>query len=366
MTAVRPVLDVYIDLNITLFLASMIWGFAKLVFKLKPLRFAYPAQLGILKALFICVLLSPFLAIATEMIAGNFWSGGSLAVSDLAVAAYLRGEIAIPATDFEALLNTRNRWIEGLTSGGFVAASLFLTTLALGAMLMAARAVRSATCIHQTIRDSFLWRRTARVDVRVSDRVTIPYAVRGILRRHVVLPSDLLSNPKELKFALAHEFQHLREGDVEWELAFEILRPVFFWNPAFLVFKHQFERLRELACDQSVIVRRDLDARDYSRCLLNICSRSISQDGPKVMNVALVNGSKAKNALRQRVLALHHVPSSVSSGHNAVLSMTFLFAIILAIGTASLKPSEDWSHDRLMLSTIVNLERLEAIRANSN
>jgi hypothetical protein len=43
------------------------------------------------------------------------------------------------------------------------------------------------------------------------------------------------------------------------------------------------------------------------------------------------------------------------------------FAVVLGLGfslfAASIQTHKDWTHDRLMLSTVVNLERLEAINA---
>ena len=37
-----------------------------------------------------------------------------------------------------------------------------------------------------------------------------------------------------------------------------------------------------------------------------------------------------------------------------------VIALVLGLGAASVRQTEDWSHDRIMLSTVVNLERLEA------
>ncbi|WP_299078121.1 M56 family metallopeptidase [uncultured Ruegeria sp.] len=360
MTAVKPVLDAYLELNIVLGLSAVIWLAARALLALTSLRYGFVAQLRTLKALCICVLISPLLALAVSALAAFAWPGHAVGLGDIAVSAYLRGEIAMPATQFEALLNTRERWVDLILSGHNTAVTVTLALLAAVASLFAARAIRDALAIRNAVANSFLWRRSAKVDIRLSDRITIPFAVRGLRRRHVVLPSHLLDTPRELRFALAHEFQHIRAGDVEWELGFEILRPLLFWNPAYMMLKYQFGRLRELACDQSVVARKRIDAREYTTCLLDYCARTVTMGRPRVLNVALVTGGKAKRVLQQRVIALTDAPPVSAPLPALFLGLTLTFATLLALSAASLQQTEDWSHDRLMLSTVVNLERLEA------
>ncbi|MBO9446889.1 M56 family metallopeptidase [Ruegeria sp. R14_0] len=360
MTAVKPVLDAFLEFNVVLGLSALIWLVMRGAVALTPMRYGFVAQLRSLKILCICVLLSPVLAIGVSGFVSQVWPGRVVSLGDIAVAAYLRGEIAMPAAQFETLLNTRERWVDYMLSGASVFVTCALIVLALVATVLAIRVARNALAIRSAVRSSFLWRQSAKVDIRLSDRVTVPFAVRGLRRRHVVLPSHLLNSPRDLRFALAHEFQHIRALDVEWELGFELLRPVLFWNPAYLVMKHQFDRLRELACDQSVVSRKGIDASDYTACLLDYCTRSVKLKGPRILHVALVNGSKTKHVLRQRVIALAAAPMTTTQLSAVFLGLTLSLVVVLAIGSASVRQTQDWSHDRLMLSTVVNLERLEA------
>ncbi|WP_170339182.1 M56 family metallopeptidase [Ruegeria arenilitoris] len=360
MTAVKPVLDVFLDLNVVLVLSALIWLGARMAVARTRLRHDYMTQLRVLKVLCVCVMLSPVLALGVTAAAGFFWPGQAVSIGDIAVAAYLRGEIAMPATQFEALLNTRERWVDTVLSGQSALVTAALVLLTLAALRMLVRTVRDALAIRDTVVSSFLWRRSANVDIRLSDRITVPFAVRGARRRHVVLPSHLLDTPRELRFALAHELQHVRARDVEWEIAFEAMRPLLFWNPAYWALKYQFSRLRELACDQSVVTRRGIDARDYTDCLLDYCARTVAQGRPRVLNVALVSGGKAKRVLKQRVIALADAPSFSAPLPAIFMGSALLFAVLLALGAATIRQTQDWSHDRLMLSTVVNLERLEA------
>ncbi|WP_170544432.1 M56 family metallopeptidase [Ruegeria arenilitoris] len=360
MTAVKPVLDAYLEWNLVLGLAAVLWLVARGLLSRTSFSHGFVAQLQALKALCLCIVVSPLLALGVSALATLTQAKGTVAIGDIAVAAYLRGDIAMPATQFEALLNTRQRWVEVLFSGDHSIVSAILVMMSLASLVYALRVFRDGLAIRETVNTSFLWRRSAKVDIRLSDRISVPFAVRGLRRRHVVLPSHLLDTPRELRFALAHELQHVRAGDVEWELGFELLRPLLFWNPAYLVLKYQFDRLRELACDQSVVARKNIDAHDYTKCLLDYCARTVTRGSPRVLNVALVTGGKAKRVLRQRVIALADAPAVQSSMPFMFLGLTILFALVLGLAAASVQQTEDWSHDRLMLSTVVNLERLEA------
>ncbi len=363
MTAVKPVLDAYLELNFVLILSVALWFAARFVLSRTSMRLSFSDQFRLLRALVLCLMLSPVLAFGVAHLFEFIWPGQPMAIGDVAVAAYLRGEIALPATQFETLLNTRQRWVEAALDGSSVWAIAALAALALVSAMLVIRVIWAALQIRQTVLDSFLWKRSAKVDVRLSDHIKVPFAVRGLRRRHVILPSNLLNDRHELRFAIAHEFQHVRGGDVEWELVLEFLRPLFFWNPAYHILRYQFERLRELGCDQAIVARRRLDTVDYAKCLLDYCARTVTRERPQVLNVALVNGNKAKRVLRQRIIALADGPKGGHPLHAMVLSFSLIFAIVLAWGSASLRQTDGWSHDRLMLSTVVNLERLE--RRNS-
>ena len=83
---------------------------------------------------------------------------------------------------------------------------------------------------------------------------------------------------------------------------------------------------------------------------------------PERMNVAFLRlGSKgARKALETRVLALQ-TPSAERHSPILLWATTVVMIIGIVLAAASVRNSGDWSHDRLMLSTVVNLERLEAI-----
>jgi beta-lactamase regulating signal transducer with metallopeptidase domain len=183
----------------------------------------------------------------------------------------------------------------------------------------------------------------------------------------------MLAEPDDMRIALGHELQHIRQRDVDWEIWMECLKPFFFWNPAFHIWRRQVEELRELSCDRQVLDRKGYDVAAYCQCLLRVCHNSLKRkrlfglDAPVVALVQTENrlfGHRSAHVLRTRMEALidgkaEKRPTALAALMLApLIGLTFLAAI-------SIQRPGDWSQDRLMLSTIINLERLEMMNANS-
>jgi beta-lactamase regulating signal transducer with metallopeptidase domain len=170
----------------------------------------------------------------------------------------------------------------------------------------------------------------------------------------------------DMGIALAHELQHLRQSDTGWEIGLELLRPLFFWNPVFSLWKRQMESLRELACDQQLLARGRTAPRAYADCLLRVCAASLGA-GPQGRSVAvtvpLVLAASPGNhrraaALEARLTAL--LDAGVPQPRRWVGALALSVLLFgLSIAAVGVQRQGGWSQDRLMLATIVNLERLD-------
>ena len=101
----------------------------------------------------------------------------------------------------------------------------------------------SAFCLYRIVRQSHAWRKLGRVKIGLSDRTLGPLSTRGLRNYYIVIPSHMLGQKYEMKVSLAHELQHLRQGGIEWEILLKVLKPIFFWNPAYHAWKRQVEHL---------------------------------------------------------------------------------------------------------------------------
>ncbi len=239
----------------------------------------------------------------------------------------------------------------------------------IGLLIGVVRLVFSVCCLHRIVSDSYAWRRFGRVRIRLSDRVLVPFSTRGLRNYYVVIPSHMLGQKSELAVSLAHEFQHLRQGDIEWEIVLEALKPFFFLNPAYHAWKRKVEDLRELSCDSQVLTRGRINVRDYCDTLLSVCQQTLRRDRVFVVAVPKVTLVTAdRSALRDgKTSFLERRVSSMLDAtrlrHPKVVYFAMVLPLIAAImlTAVAIQNPGDWSHDRLMLSTVVNLERLDEI-----
>ncbi len=367
MTSASTLLDAYIDVNVLLAFTCLVWAVFARLLGIAGLGHAVTAQLRLLRVVFLAVIVSPvFVALfSAAMQAGYVAPGRSVNLGDFIVAQYLQGRFEMNPAALERLLGLRGEVARALDGS---AGTALLIVLCAGFVLFALRLAASVLHLRRILSDSHVWRRIGRVELRISDTVTVPFSTRSLSRRIVVLPSSMLAHDADLRIALGHELQHLRQGDVEWEIALGLIRPFLFWNPAFYLWKRQVEELRELSCDRQVIARRGYSVAAYCDCLLRVCHNGLRR--PRLLEVeapvvALVRtedrffGGRSVALLRRRMMT---VIEGRAERHPTLVfaALTLpLLALTLAASVA-IQKSGDWSQDRIMLSTIVNLERLQA------
>lgn len=377
MTTVSALFDAYVDINLLLALAfglSVILGAG-----LRAVRLGHlvSAQLSLMRLGFLAVVIGPLAVALVPVWLVPVWApvapAASVNLSDFVVAQYLQGRFVMSPTTLEGVLGWRDTLHRAFLGAGAPGATVAMLALTAGVALFTARLAVSMVKLRAMIGASYHWRRFGRLELRLSDTVLVPFSTRGLRTRYVVVPSAMLANDADLRIALGHELQHLRQRDVEWEIALEILKPFFFWNPAFHLWKRRMERLRELACDRQVVTRRGYRVADYCQCLLRVCgsslrgSRLFAVDAPVVALVRTENrlfAQRSAQLLRDRMVTLIEGRAERNPALFVALLTGPLVGLMLLAAIAIQKPG-DWSQDRIMLSTIINLERLEALNRTS-
>ena len=370
MIASDTLVNVFIDANILLIVAFTLWNVARFGLNRFGVKHAYMTELHLLNGVFIAIIASPVVILAIDAIQSfGIAKNVSVNFSDMVVSHYLNGGLQMSASKFERLLLARDTFTQDVVGAAGWVAQLAIAAFLTGLVVGTGRFVFSALTLRRIVAKSHSWRRFGRVRVQVSDTTLVPFSTRGLRNYYVVLPSDILTNKKELSVSLAHEFQHLRQGDIEWEILLEILKPIFFLNPAFHAWKRKVEDLRELACDGQVIARGRICVREYCETLLAVCQQTLRKDRSfvaAVPKVTLVTAERSTIGHPKESLLERRISSMLSAQRLDRPRWVFV-ALALPISAATIffavaiQSPGDWSHDRLMLSTVVNLERLDEI-----
>ncbi len=367
MPQINALIDAYIDANLLLLFAFLVGVVARALIGRTRLKQEFSLQLGLTEGLIVAAALCPLLALALTKANAWLYPSYTMNLTDIAVAQFLDGRMSMDAVTFESILTARQSFVDHLaqleTWWAIALAGLF----AAGFAFAVGKTLQSVLQLKQLIRYSYVWRRFGKLDIRLSDSISVPFSTRGLKRRHIVLPSGMLAEPEALRIALAHELQHMRRRDVEWEMMLTLLQPLFFWNPAFGLWKRSLERLRELACDQALLRRRRVTPRGYADCLLNVCRRSIDASSsfnlvtPRVPLLSTHGvGQRNFRVLQQRISVLSESGAAqIQTTRSFWLSLSML-GLICVLAVSAFQKRGDWSQDRLMLSTVVNLERLKS------
>ncbi|MBL4906415.1 MAG: M56 family metallopeptidase [Sneathiella sp.] len=359
----ETVLNIFIDANILLLVACLVWTSALVIFPLFGLKNTFKTQLFVLNGSIGAIIFCPVFV----YLFSGWASQNSLNISDLIVANYLNGNFRMDAEQLQSALGFREEMVREIVGLNSYPAKILVGAFATISAMLFLRLAYQGYKLWAQLKDSYQLKRIGNVFILVNDEIHIPYSTRGLIRRYIVIPEEMLTHQSDLKIAIAHELQHFRQGDVEWEFLLEALKPFFFWNPVFYVWSSQVRRLREYACDQTIVNRSPYGIRAYCECLLRTSrAQSNSNSGNRLSlpSVALVEKSASEKSkrslLRKRIMML---TSEHGNKDSKLISTLVAISIVGIVFTTSvlMQNTKDWSHDRLMLSTIINLERMNTL-----
>lgn len=370
MIAGEVLLDAFINANILFLVCYLLWLGVRTLMRQTGLRNAFGVQLGLLNAVFVAIIFAPFVALGFRALQNSGVARDvNINLSDAVVAYYLNGGFQMEASRFETLVLMRDSFVLNVLNANGLVAQLAIIIFAAGTAIGVLQLVTSALCLRRIVSQSYAWRDFGRIKLCLSDRTLVPFSTRGLRNFYVVVPSHMLSDSNELKVAVAHEFQHIRQGDLGWEVVLEALKPIFFLNPAYRAWKRQVEHLRELNCDARVLQNGRVDVRAYCETLLSVCQKSLRRDRAFVLavpKVTLVTADRSSLFDRKGSFLEQRIMSALETRRTRF--QAFLFACIAVpllalttLTTLAIQSPGDWSHDRLMLSTVVNLDRLDKI-----
>jgi peptidoglycan lytic transglycosylase D len=177
-----------------------------------------------------------------------------------------------------------------------------------GLALVLVQAARDAAATLRIIGDAHVIRRHGSARILASERIEVPFAFWLPARYFIVVPSALVLRCHDFRVSIRHEAQHHRQQDTKLVYLQQLLRAVFFWNPASHCLERQLRELEEFSCDEALAVQRSISARDYCQCLLRVAEAATLRRRPP-LQAGMVSGG-AGHMLESRIKAILTRPSA--------------------------------------------------------
>lgn len=356
----------YIALGNGVLLASclIVWLF-EITLRKTRFRHAYRLRLNLVITA-LCTVALPFIL---APITGAISSTLATNANDFVASQYLKGNISLSATQVADVLSAKNGLIDNLISATSVFSILVIAIFAFAACMRTAYIGMNIIRVFSLVKNAKQMIKVGRIFVWSSSDTDTPFSTRGFFRYHIVFPASMVNDRRAISIALGHEAQHIRQHDVDLEILLSLISPLFVLNPAFWYISDRIRRFREYSCDAAFLSKARCETKEYCFLLLDIASKAARNKTTALAGSVPFWGSEGffkrstKSALRQRVIALTSDNDILQTGaarYLNVIPASLLLASIVTMIAFVAKPT-DWSHDRLMLSTVVNLERLERI-----
>ena len=287
--------------------------------------------------------------------------------TDAVVAQYLKGNISISAIEMNSIVEFRSSWVKDIASGqsliGQAISAIFLAAMVMRIGYLALNYNR----IRRAIAGGVVIRETKRLKVIAASGISVPFSTRGPWRHYVVLPKEMMNDRAAVSMALGHELQHVRQGDVTAEVLMSLMSLIYVLNPGYWYMAGRVRKLGELACDRAYLARHLLDAHSYALRLLSVAKSSRKQARqPSAFGVALTGRPMfwrgRKSMMMSRILEIaYDVDRPARETKWVGLALSACLSVAIVGAATSLSKPADWSHERIMLSTVVNLERINQL-----
>lgn len=230
---------------------------------------------------------------------------------------------AVAAADHRiAVAGAPNGTSVSLTAARNAAAVL----IALGVLISLLRLTRDLGRTAQIVGRAETIRARGRSSIRVSDRIHVPFSFWLPGRYFIVVPMALVLDRADLATAIRHEAQHHRQQDTKWLYVYQLLKAIFFLNPAVHVFERHLRALQELACDEALSERGTIVDDDYCRSLLRVAEAAVL---PPLPVHASMLGAGGPLFLKRRIEAVLFRPATHQPAR-VVGAVTLLVVAVLA------------------------------------
>jgi beta-lactamase regulating signal transducer with metallopeptidase domain len=226
-------------------------------------------------------------------------------------------------------------WLAGLFLAGLLLISAWLLLGAFRAWLLAQRSCPAPAHLQNALR-SVVGEDRSQPALHVGRDLQQPVAL-GAWRPLLVLPAHLATETpvKQVEAVLAHEWAHVRNGDLRWVALSRLLLLVLFAHPLFWLLRRRLRADQEMQADAVAAARGG--PVDYAETLVEFArgSRRLDTTRPTAA-VPTVTQPAGGSPLKRRIAALLHPDFSPDDAWAP--NWHFAAAVLIVVAVALLSP----------------------------
>jgi len=316
---------IYLEMGLLIFLASGLLATAPVLLDRCGIRLERSRWLKIGNSALVCSILFPLLSILLPKETllrptAQVWSG----ISRSSATNYA----LVSGVDVSSTTSTVSAQISGLILP-YQIIGYSLVVLGAGISFSLLILLYRVFQLSRFLEDQPVMKSVGRAKVLISDEPQTPFSTWLPGRAYIVLPAQMLAQPKDCRIALRHEAQHHRQGDTRWVYGHELLKALFFWNPAAYWLSRTMSQLQEFACDETLIGHRKISPQAYGSCLLKVAESAVGSR-PILVGTTRMAASSSGTLLKRRIEMMFEYKS---------MSSRKSLSMLLAVGTLGLMAS---------------------------
>lgn len=192
--------------------------------------------------------------------------------------------------------------------------------------------IKNILSLAKLYRQSYCRHHFKNIHILFNSKTQLPFCWSFFKKHFIIIPDSMLENPKDLRLALRHEAQHIRQGDTYWLHFLMQLKCICFWNPFINSWIRWLHSLQEFSCDEFIIIKKKISPIDYAQCLINVANHTFNKTNIPHATLAMQN--LPKSILYRRITMLFNYQRNQMKKLSVIIAYFSLFFIAISVAFA--------------------------------
>lgn len=213
----------------------------------------------------------------------------------------------------------------GVASSSLPINTIMLILLSMGVAVFLSKYIKDIIYLYKIKKQAYRKHKINKIHVLFSENINTPFCWSFLNNYYIALPNHYLEKYDDLKLALRHELQHIRQSDTHWLHLLLLIKALCFWNPFMKLWIYWLDETQEFSCDEAIVVAKKTSPVAYAQCLINAASGYLPQG-------ALGIHGLSKSILYRRVNMVFNLTQSKTK--KLVMACVYVGALVVTTSAA--------------------------------